>query len=85
MHVAYHGCSQGRAAAGDAFIRQSGFANWADANALIILYPEAAASAVNPQGCWDWWGYTGADYLTREAPQIRIVHAMLLELAKPRS
>lgn len=85
VHVAYHGCSQGRAVAGDAFIRQSGFANWADANALIILYPEAAASAVNPQGCWDWWGYTGSDYLTREAPQIQIVHAMLLELAKPRS
>lgn len=85
VHIAYHGCAQNRAAAGDAFIRESGYANWADANALIILFPEAAASPVNPQGCWDWWGYTSDDYLTRKAPQIEIVHRMLEALAKPRS
>jgi hypothetical protein len=84
VHIAYHGCAQNRAAAGDAFIRETGYANWADANAFIILFPEAAASPVNPQGCWDWWGYTSDDYLTREAPQIEIVHRMLEALAKPR-
>ena len=84
VHIAYHGCAQSRAMAGDAFIRESGYANWADANALIILYPEASSSPVNPQGCWDWWGYTGQDYLTRKAPQIQIVHAMLERLAQPR-
>lgn len=84
VHVAYHGCAQSRAVAGDAFIRQSGYANWADANALVILYPEAASSPVNPQGCWDWWGYTSEDYLTRKAPQIEIVYRMLEELGKPR-
>ena len=84
VHIAYHGCAQSRVVAGDAFIRDSGYANWADANALIILYPEAASSPVNPQGCWDWWGYTGQDYLTRDAPQIQIVRAMLDRLAQPR-
>ncbi|WP_072395933.1 PHB depolymerase family esterase [Hyphomicrobium sp. CS1GBMeth3] len=84
IHIAYHGCTQNRTAAGNAFIRESGYANWADSNALIILYPEAASSPVNPQGCWDWWGYTGQDYLTRDAPQIQIVYAMLERLAKPR-
>lgn len=85
VHIAFHGCAQNRAAAGDSFIRQSGYANWADANAFIILFPEAASSPVNPQGCWDWWGYTGNDYLTRDAPQIESVYRMLQQLEKPRS
>ncbi|MCC7251496.1 PHB depolymerase family esterase [Hyphomicrobium sp.] len=85
VHIAYHGCAQNRSTAGEAFVRESGYANWADANAFIILYPEAASSPVNPQGCWDWWGYTGNDYLTRQAPQIEIVFRMLKQLEKPRS
>ncbi len=84
VHIAYHGCAQNRATAGDAFIRESGYANWADTNAFVILFPEASASPVNPQGCWDWWGYTSDDYLTRKAPQIEIVYRMLEQLAKPR-
>lgn len=85
VHIAYHGCAQNRAAAGNDFIRESGYANWADANALIILFPEASSSPINPQGCWDWWGYTGENYLTRDAPQIEAIHRMLKQLEKPRS
>lgn len=85
IHVAFHGCAQNRDATGEAFIKESGYANWADSNRLIVLFPQAASSPVNPQGCWDWWGYTGRDYLTRKAPQIEIVHKMLTQLAKPRS
>jgi hypothetical protein len=85
VHIAYHGCAQNRATAGDAFIRESGYAGWADANALVVLFPEVEASPVNPQGCWDWWGYTSEDYLVRDAPQIEIVYRMLKQLAKPRS
>jgi poly(3-hydroxybutyrate) depolymerase len=84
VHIAYHGCGQNRSATGEAFIKESGYANWADANRLIILFPQASVSPVNPQGCWDWWGYTGANYLTRDAAQIRIVYKMLETLAKPR-
>ena len=29
----------------------------------------------NPNGCWDWWGYTGQNYATKEAVQIRAVLA----------
>lgn len=85
VHIAYHGCGQNRSATGEAFIKESGYANWADTNRLIVLFPQASVSAVNPQGCWDWWGYTGANYLTRDAVQIRIVYKMLETLAKPRS
>ena len=83
VHIAFHGCGQNVAAVGDAFIRGSGFANWADRNALIVLFPQAAASPMNPQGCWDWWGFTGREYLTRNAPQIGVVFKMLERLGQP--
>ncbi len=82
VHVAYHGCEQNRAAIGDAFIRGSGFARWADANRLIVLFPQTKRSTVNPKACWDWWGYTGLNYRERSAPQIAAVRAMLDRLAQ---
>lgn len=85
IHVAYHGCAQTRAQVGDAFIKDSGFARWADTNNLIILFPQTAIAAFNPQGCWDWWGYTTRDYLVRKAPQIIAVHRMLERLSLPPS
>lgn len=81
VHIAFHGCAQNRTMAGDAFIRETGFARWADTNRLIVLFPQAATSPFNPQGCWDWWGYTGRGYLTRSAPQIQAVQRMLARLS----
>lgn len=83
IHIAFHGCAQNEAEVGDAFTAKTGFARWAEANRLIVLFPQTKASATNPQGCWDWWGYTGRDFLTRSAPQIRAVKAMLDRLASP--
>ncbi len=77
VHIAFHGCAQNRETVGNAFITESGFARWADTNRLIVLFPQVAASPINPQGCWDWWGYTGPQYLTRDAPQIAAVNRML--------
>lgn len=81
VHIAFHGCAQNRVQVGDAFIKESGLTRWADTNALIVLFPQTAITAFNPQGCWDWWGYTGHDYLTRNAPQIIAVKRMLDALA----
>ena len=85
VHVAFHGCQQSRASVGDAFVTGAGFEAWADTNRIVVLFPQVAADAfVNPLGCWDWWGYTGFAYLTRDAPQIAAVHAMVTRLsAKP--
>lgn len=81
VHVAFHGCAQSRAVVGDAFVRESGFAAWADNNRLIVLFPQIASAPENPQGCWDWWGYTGREFMTRKAPQIIAVRRMLERLA----
>lgn len=81
VHVAYHGCRQSRAEVGDTFIEDSGYGRWAGPNRLIVLMPQAASSTSNPYGCWDWWGYTGSEYLTREGPQILAVRRMLDRLS----
>ena len=96
VHVAFHGCRQGAEAVGERFVRDAGYNRWADTNRLIVLYPQAIARfglgfsggrlsyAYNPRGCWDWWGYTSAQYATKAAPQIRAVMAMVERLGAPR-
>lgn len=84
VHIAYHACGQNRTFVGEAFARDSGFARWADTNNIVVLFPQTATTPLNPQGCWDWWGYTGPDYLTRNAPQIVAVQRMAERLAAPR-
>jgi poly(3-hydroxybutyrate) depolymerase len=82
VHIALHGCEQSRETVGDAFVKESGFAEIADTNRLVILFPQVKASAaVNPHGCWDWWGYTGLNYLGKDAPQIAAIWAMVEQLA----
>jgi hypothetical protein len=82
VHVVFHGCKQSRADVGDALINGSGFADWAEANKIIVLFPQTEASELNPYSCWDWWGYTGLDYLSKNSPQIKAVSAMLSRLAE---
>jgi hypothetical protein len=82
-HVVFHGCSQQRSAVGEAVVSDSGFVNWADVNRLIVLFPQVATwPGRNPYGCWDWWGYTGREYLTRNGPQMQSVRRMLEQLAQ---
>jgi hypothetical protein len=81
IHVVFHGCNQGRGNAPDTFPADLGFIPWAETNRLILMFPQVAQSALNPQACWDWWGYTGNDYLTRQGAQITAVYRMLLRLA----
>lgn len=82
VHVLFHGCKQTRALVGDAVTKKSGFADWAATNRLIVLFPQVEASAANPNACWDWWGYTGLDFLTKNAPQMKAVAAMVEALGK---
>jgi len=81
LHIALHGCRQNRAMVGTAFIEGAGYARWADANRLVILYPQTSESPGNPRACWDWWGYSAGDFRSRAAPQIRALKAMVDRLA----
>jgi hypothetical protein len=82
LHIALHGCEQNIDAVGMTFVEGSGFARWADTNGFVVLFPQVSASLIkNPKGCWDWWGYTGSDYLTKGAPQIAAIWRMVERLA----
>jgi poly(3-hydroxybutyrate) depolymerase len=87
VHVAFHGCRQTIDDIGEQFVRGAGYNRWAEANRLIVLYPQVIKrywGIYNPRGCWDWWGYTGAQYATQDGAQIRAVKAMLDRLSAPR-
>jgi len=89
VHVAFHGCAQGKEQIDEQFARHAGYNRWADTNQIVVLYPQAIARygwgpwpwptsfVFNPNGCWDWWGYTGVNYHTKAGAQIRAVKAML--------
>jgi hypothetical protein len=71
LHLALHGCAMSTAQNGRAFVEDAGYLPWARANSIVLLFPQVEAQTLNPLGCWDWWGYTGENYLTREAPQMK--------------
>lgn len=84
LHVALHGCRQSVEFIGDAFAAGAGYNEWAEANDLLVLYPQVAISKTapsNPLGCWDWLGYTGESYATKTGPQIVVIKATLDSLA----
>jgi poly(3-hydroxybutyrate) depolymerase len=93
VHVAFHGCRQNVSQVDRRFIEGAGYNAWADSNRLIVLYPQTVARngvasgswkwLYNPKGCWDWWGYSGIDYHTRDGVQIKAVRAMIERLGKP--
>lgn len=79
IHVALHGCKQNAIEVGDVFARNAGYNRWADANNIVVLYPQTAKAATN--GCWDWWGYSDAGYAKKSAPQMKAIVAMVNALA----
>jgi len=84
--VTLHGCHQGFDALGTQFADRSYLDHYADTNNLIILYPQAKTTywpTYNPNGCWDWWGYTGTAYATRDGAQIRTIMRMVDALGAP--
>lgn len=82
LHVVFHGCKQGVGAVGDAFARGAGYLEVAEANRIVVLFPQVKPTMqpLNPLGCWDWWGYEGADYATKRGRQIATVRAMVSTL-----
>lgn len=93
VHVAFHGCRQNAGEIGRRFVEGAGYNHWAASNRLVVLYPQTTNRSglafgsskwvLNPKGCWDWWGYTGDNYATRDSVQMRAVRSMIDTLATP--
>ncbi len=81
LMVALHGCEQGYSDVGTAFVDRANLDQYADTNHMIVLYPQATSSAVNPYDCWDWWGYLGAtNYPIKGGAQLESIHNMITKL-----
>lgn len=84
--LALHGCQMSENAIDDTFARHSGLNDWAASHQQIVLYPQAESSMMNPQGCWDWWGYAerfsqlAPLHDTRQGVQVKVLVAMLERL-----
>ncbi|TDC97927.1 PHB depolymerase family esterase [Actinomadura sp. 7K507] len=78
LMVALHGCYQYYGNIGDTFMDKAYLNEYADTNAMVVLYPQATASGLsNPRGCWDWWGYQSAQYPLKTGPQMVAVVNMV--------
>ena len=93
LQIVLHGCGQSAEVLGDDFYTKIGLNEWADANRIVVLYPQAHATTVaelpaspgltaltdaNPDGCWNWWGYAAdTHYLTMNGVQLRAIWDMV--------
>ena len=88
LHVALHGCLQNYATIGDKFVRNSGYARWADTNSIVVLFPQtrvdntarstsASGLLPNPNGCWDWIGWYGSNFAQKAGVQAAALKAMV--------
>lgn len=77
LHVVFHGCLQDPNHIGSTFINHAGYNGWADTNRLMILYPQASATATNPQACWDWFAYDDPRYALKSGHQMAAIKRMV--------
>jgi len=84
LHISFHGCNQSSQDVNDAYAQKSGFNRWAQTNNMVVLYPQVEKSMfmpLNPQGCWDWWGYTDENYANKKGPQIEALYNVIQALS----
>ena len=82
IHIAFHGCSQNVDSVERAFVENAGYNAWAESNRVVVIYPQTKSSymPLNPKACWDWWGYTGTNYQSRNGAQLKQIHNMVTRL-----
>jgi len=81
LHIFFHGCRQGAEFLDDRFAATAGFNEWASDNRIVVVYPQIESSLMNPQGCWDWWGYTGSKYDLKSGKQISGIDKIITAFA----
>ena len=81
LHLVLHGCGQSASQVNQGFMEQSGYLRWAEANNIVLAFPQVVASMANPLACWDWWGYSDENYLWRNGKQMRVLADWVRSLA----
>lgn len=81
LHMVLHGCAQSASQVQTGFIEQSGYLPWAEANQIVLAFPQSKPSMPNALACWDWWGYSGENYLWRDGKQMQLLANWIKDLA----
>jgi len=82
LHIALHGCQMNPEYIQDQFAVHAGYNEWAESNGIVVLYPQSAKIAGdNPYACWDWFGFTGKNYVTKGGAQMAALRAMIRQLS----
>lgn len=82
LHLALHGCQMNPDYIQDKFATLAGYNEWAETSNIIVLYPQSKKiQGPNPYGCWDWFGFTGADYAQKSGKQMAALKAMIDRLS----
>lgn len=77
VHVSFHGCNMNSNIIGNKFAILSELNGYAESNSIIVIYPQAnSRMLVNPQGCWDWWGFTNSNYSNKKGIQMKTIYNM---------
>ena len=98
LHIVLHGCKQGQDYLpltpppggglfnGTTFVKHTGYARWAESNQIVVLFPQAISIPNdNPNGCWDWWGFTNEHFADNKGVQMRAIRAMIDRLTSGHS
>jgi hypothetical protein len=94
LHVVFHGCHSSAVVSSinTTFVLHAGYAQWADANNIAVLFPQnggfaernmTAPTGQLQSGCWDGYGDTGPAYAWRSGPQM-VAIVRMLQAVNPR-
>lgn len=57
------------------------YLEWATQNNIVVLFPQATATLSNPEGCFDWWGFSSSSFALQSGVQPAAVMGMLKTLS----
>ena len=73
------GAAAGGAGFNFTYIADAGFNGWAEANGIVVLYPQKDDRV---ETCWDGYGWQGEDYATKSGVQMAAVWEMVRHVAR---
>jgi len=82
LHIAFHGCLQSSGNVGNTFALRAGYIEVAEANNIIVMFPQATSNLSNPNACFDWWGYLNLFFATRQGNQVLATHRMMSRILR---
>lgn len=66
---------------GNVYVVNAGYLEVAEANDIIVLFPQAVSTAIsNPNGCFDWWGYHDNNFEQKTGGQMSAIYDMAKRL-----